>query len=60
MNLAASQRPTPKRRETMIGWDDKIDNKKDAAVGVEKEKVGEATNDKEMERQGRNEQTRAR
>lgn len=42
-----------------MGWDDKLENKKDEAVGDAKEKVAEATNDKEMEREGRKEQAKS-
>ncbi|MEP7193599.1 MAG: CsbD family protein [Actinomycetota bacterium] len=36
-----------------MGWDDKLDNAKDDAVGGAKERIGEATDDAEMERKGR-------
>jgi uncharacterized protein YjbJ (UPF0337 family) len=44
----------------MMGWDDKLENKKDEAVGGAKKHVGEATNDQEMEREGRTEQAKSK
>ena len=40
-----------------MGWDDKLKNKKDEAKGAAKEKVGKATDDEQMEREGRSDQT---
>jgi uncharacterized protein YjbJ (UPF0337 family) len=40
-----------------MGWDDKLKNKKDEAKGAAKEKVGKATADEQMERDGKNDQT---
>jgi len=42
-----------------MGWDDKLENKKDEVVGGAKEKVGEATDDQEMRREGRKDQAKS-
>ncbi len=42
-----------------MGWDDKLKNKKDEAEGAAKERLGKATDDEEMEREGRTDQTRS-
>lgn len=42
-----------------MGWDDKLKNKKDEAQGAAKEQLGKATDDKEMEREGRTDQTKS-
>jgi len=39
-----------------MGWDDKLENKKDEAKGEVKEQVGKATNDEQMEREGKTDQ----
>jgi uncharacterized protein YjbJ (UPF0337 family) len=39
-----------------MGMDDKLENKKDEAVGTAKEKVGQATDDEQMEHEGKKEQ----
>jgi uncharacterized protein YjbJ (UPF0337 family) len=40
-----------------MGWDDKLKNKKDEAKGAVKENLGKATDDEQMEREGRSDQT---
>ena len=40
-----------------MGWDDKLKNKKDEAKGAAKEKLGKATDDEQMEREGHSDQT---
>lgn len=40
-----------------MGLDDKIENKKDEAVGAAKEHLGKATDDEQMEREGKNDQS---
>jgi len=40
-----------------MGWDDKLKNKKDEAKGAAKEKLGKATDDEQMEREGQSDQT---
>jgi uncharacterized protein YjbJ (UPF0337 family) len=40
-----------------MGWDDKLKNKKDEAKGAAKENLGKATDDEQMEREGRSDQT---
>jgi uncharacterized protein YjbJ (UPF0337 family) len=42
-----------------MGWDDKLKNKKDEAEGAVKEQFGKATDDEEMEREGRTDQTKS-
>jgi uncharacterized protein YjbJ (UPF0337 family) len=42
-----------------MGWEDKLSNKKDEAAGVAKEKVGKATDDEKMEREGKTDQTKS-
>ena len=39
-----------------MGWEDKLKNKKDEATGAAKEKVGKATGDEELEREGQTDQ----
>ena len=39
-----------------MGWDDKLRNKKDEAMGSAKEQVGKATGDEELEREGQTDQ----
>ena len=40
-----------------MGWFAKLKNKKDEAKGAAKEHLGKATDDEEMEREGKTEQT---
>jgi len=40
-----------------MGWDDKLKNKKDEAKGAAKQKVGKATGDEQMEREGKSDQS---
>ena len=42
-----------------MGLDDKMDNKKDSLGGKAKEAVGKATNDDELEAQGKGDQTKS-
>lgn len=42
-----------------MGWDDKLKNKKDEAKGEAKEQLGKATDDEEMGREGRTDQTKS-
>jgi uncharacterized protein YjbJ (UPF0337 family) len=42
-----------------MGLDDKADNKKDSLGGKAKETVGKATGDDNLERQGKNDQSKA-
>jgi uncharacterized protein YjbJ (UPF0337 family) len=42
-----------------MGWDDKLENKKDEATGAAKEHIGKATDDKGMEREGKTDQTKS-
>jgi uncharacterized protein YjbJ (UPF0337 family) len=44
------------RREPVMGWDDKLRNKKDEAAGAAKEHIGKATHDEQMEDEGKTEQ----
>ena len=39
-----------------MGWDDKLKNKKDEAEGSAKEHLGQATDDEQMEREGKTDQ----
>jgi uncharacterized protein YjbJ (UPF0337 family) len=39
-----------------MGWDDKLKNKNDEAKGAAKENLGKATDDEQMEREGRSDQ----
>jgi len=48
--------PTNKKGPIM-GWRDKLKNKKDEAKGAAKENLGKATDDEQMERQGRSDQS---
>jgi uncharacterized protein YjbJ (UPF0337 family) len=41
----------------MMGWDDKLKNKKDEAKGAAKENLGKATDDEQMEREGQSDQS---
>jgi len=43
-----------------MGWEDKLDNAKDEAVGRAKEGIGRATNDEEMEREGQKEKSKSK
>jgi uncharacterized protein YjbJ (UPF0337 family) len=40
-----------------MGWEDKLKNKKDEATGAAKEHVGKATDNDEMEREGKTDQS---
>ena len=40
-----------------MGWDDKLENKKDETMGAAKEHFGKGTDDEKMEREGKTEQT---
>jgi uncharacterized protein YjbJ (UPF0337 family) len=40
-----------------MGLDDKLQNKKDEAMGAGKEHVGKATDDEQLEREGQSEQS---
>ena len=40
-----------------MGWDDKLENKKDETMGAAKEHLGKGTDDEKMEREGKTEQT---
>jgi uncharacterized protein YjbJ (UPF0337 family) len=42
-----------------MGLDDKADNKKEGLAGKAKEAVGKATNDDELEAQGKGDQTKS-
>ena len=42
-----------------MGWDDKIENKKDEAKGAAKEQLGKATDDEQMQREGKTDQTKS-
>jgi uncharacterized protein YjbJ (UPF0337 family) len=44
------------RREPVMGWDDKLRNKKDEAAGAAKEHIGKATHDEQMEDGGKADQ----
>jgi uncharacterized protein YjbJ (UPF0337 family) len=41
----------------MMGWNDKLKNKKDEAKGAAKENLGKATGDEQMKREGQSDQT---
>jgi uncharacterized protein YjbJ (UPF0337 family) len=40
----------------MMGWEDKLKNKKDEVKGAAKENLGKATDDEQMEREGQSDQ----
>ena len=40
-----------------MGFEDKLENKKDEVKGSAKEHVGQATDDEQMEREGKTDQT---
>jgi uncharacterized protein YjbJ (UPF0337 family) len=42
-----------------MGWDDKLENKKDEVNGVAKEHLGKATDDERLEREGKTDQTKS-
>ena len=42
-----------------MGWDDKLENKKDEVAGVAKEQLGKATDDEQMEQEGKTDQTKS-
>ena len=39
-----------------MGWDNKLENKKDEVKGAAKEHLGKATDDQQMEREGKTDQ----
>jgi uncharacterized protein YjbJ (UPF0337 family) len=41
----------------MMGWDDKLKNKKDEVKGFAKENLGKARDDEQMEREGQSDQS---
>lgn len=41
-----------------MGWDDKMENKKDEVQGQAKEKLGKATDNEEMENEGKSDQAK--
>lgn len=42
-----------------MGWDDKLENKKDEVKGAAKEHLGKATDDEQLEQEGKTDQTRS-
>jgi uncharacterized protein YjbJ (UPF0337 family) len=42
-----------------MGWDDKMENKKDEAKGAAKEQLGKATDDEQMQQEGKTDQTKS-
>ena len=42
-----------------MGWTDKLRNKKDETKGAAKEHLGQATDDEQMEREGKTDQTKS-
>ena len=42
-----------------MGWTDKLKNKKDETGGAAKEQLGKATDDGELEREGKTDQTKS-
>jgi uncharacterized protein YjbJ (UPF0337 family) len=42
-----------------MGWEDKMDNKKDELAGEAKEQFGKATDDQEMENEGKADQAKS-
>lgn len=42
-----------------MGWDDKLENKKDEVKGAAKEHLGKATDDEKMEQEGKTDQTKS-
>jgi uncharacterized protein YjbJ (UPF0337 family) len=55
----AKQRTTKPEGSPNMGWDDKIENKKDEAKGAAKEQLGKATDDEQMQREGKTDQTKS-
>ena len=43
-----------------MGWTDKLKNKKDKTKGAAKEKLGKATDNEKMEREGKIDQTKSK
>ena len=43
----------------MLGWTDKLRNKKDEAKGAAKEQLGKATDDQQMKGEGQIDQTKS-
>ena len=42
-----------------MGWTDKLKNKKDETKGAAKEQFGKTTDDEQMEREGKTDQTKS-
>ena len=42
-----------------MGWKDKLKNKKDETGGAAKEQLGKATDDDQLEREGKTDQTKS-
>jgi uncharacterized protein YjbJ (UPF0337 family) len=55
----AKQRTTKPEGNPNMGWDDKIENKKDEAKGAAKEQLGKATDDEQMQGEGKTDQTKS-
>jgi uncharacterized protein YjbJ (UPF0337 family) len=47
------------RREFLMGWEDKLENKTEEARGEAKEHLGKATGDEQMETEGKADQTKS-
>jgi uncharacterized protein YjbJ (UPF0337 family) len=46
-------------RESVMGMDDKIKNSAEGGLGKAKEKVGDATNDRDLQAEGKTDQTKS-
>ena len=55
----ANERTTKPEGSPVMGWTDKLKNKKDETKGAAKEKLGKATDDEQMEREGKTDQTKS-
>jgi len=55
----ANGRATKQEESLKVGWDDKLENKKDEAKGAAKEQLGKATDDEQMQREGKTDQTKS-
>ena len=55
----ANGRATKQEGSLKVGWDDKLENKKDEAKGAAKEQLGKATDDEQMQREGKTDQTKS-
>lgn len=42
-----------------MGWDDKMENKKDEAKGAAKEHLGKATDDEQMQQEGKTDRAKS-